>query len=83
MHDHNHAHYAHSRDIPVDYGRAFAIGIAANLTYVAVQVVYGLLAHSVALLADAAHNFGDVGDPGRASGRSVPDKTLPRLARPV
>ena len=60
MHDHDHAHYAHSREIPVDYGRAFAIGIAANLTYVAVQVVYGLLAHSVALLADAAHNFGDV-----------------------
>ena len=29
MHDHNHAHDAHIREIPVDFGRAFAIGIAA------------------------------------------------------
>jgi cobalt-zinc-cadmium efflux system protein len=31
-----------------------------NAALVAAQVVYGVLAHSVALLADAGHNFGDV-----------------------
>ena len=30
-----------------------------NLGLVVLQVVYGVLAHSVALLADAGHNFGD------------------------
>ena len=60
MHDHHHEHDTDNKQIPANFGRAFAIGIAANLTYVGVQVVYGLLAHSMALLADAAHNFGDV-----------------------
>ncbi len=41
-------------------GRAFAIGVALNLAYVVAEVVFGLLAGSLALLADAAHNFGDV-----------------------
>ena len=31
-----------------------------ELERVVAQVVYGVLAHSTALLADAAHNFGDV-----------------------
>ena len=31
-----------------------------NLAFVVVEVVYGVLSHSVALLADAGHNFGDV-----------------------
>ena len=37
----------------------FAIATALNLGLVAVQVFYGFVAHSVALLADAGHNFGD------------------------
>lgn len=40
--------------------RAFAIGILLNIAFVAVMVVAGFAAHSTALLADAAHNFGDV-----------------------
>ncbi len=40
--------------------RAFAIGIALNLAYVAAEAVFGVIAHSLALLADAGHNFGDV-----------------------
>jgi len=39
---------------------AFAVGTGLNAAFVAAQVFYGLLAHSVALLADAVHNFGDV-----------------------
>lgn len=45
---------------PVDYNRAFAIGIALNVVYVLAQVGFGIYAHSLALIADAGHNFGDV-----------------------
>lgn len=55
-HPHSHAHGA----APRDYGRAFAIGIALNLAYVAGEAGYGLAAGSLALLADAGHNLGDV-----------------------
>ena len=41
-------------------GRAFALATALNLAYVVVEIVYGIAAHSTALLADAAHNFSDV-----------------------
>ena len=41
-------------------GRAFAVGAAINLAFVVVQVGFGLAANSMALLADAAHNFADV-----------------------
>jgi len=44
----------------VDFGRAFAVGIGLNLAYVAVEAGYGLAAGSLALLADAGHNLGDV-----------------------
>ena len=44
----------------MDFGRAFAFGIALNLAFVGVEVVCGLAAHSLSLLADAGHNFGDV-----------------------
>jgi len=42
------------------YSRAFAIGIGLNITYVAVEVFFGLKANSSALLADAGHNASDV-----------------------
>ena len=61
-HDHHgHPHHAggHSH-APASFGTAFAVGTALNAALVAAQVFYGLLAHSVALLADAMHNFGDV-----------------------
>jgi cobalt-zinc-cadmium efflux system protein len=51
-HDHSHA--------PDDFGRAFAIGIALNVAFVAAEVVFGFLANSMALLADAGHNLSDV-----------------------
>jgi cobalt-zinc-cadmium efflux system protein len=52
--DHHSSHGATTR------GRTFAIGIALNLAFVAVEVFYGVVSHSVALLADAGHNLGDV-----------------------
>ena len=55
-HDHGHAH-AHA---PADFGRAFAIGISLNLAFVAIETVFGFLANSMSLLADAGHNLSDV-----------------------
>src|SRR3954469_2243003 len=62
-HDHGgHSHgpgYAHHHG-PKTYDRAFLIGIALNTGFVIVETVYGFLANSLALLADAGHNLGDV-----------------------
>ena len=43
-----------------DYNRAFALGVALNTAFVLTEVYFGNHAHSLALLADAGHNFGDV-----------------------
>jgi cobalt-zinc-cadmium efflux system protein len=57
-HSHSHEHgHAHA---PADFGRAFAIGIALNLGFVFGETVFGFLANSMALLADAGHNLSDV-----------------------
>lgn len=45
---------------PVAHGRSFAVGIGLNICFVAVEIIYGLLANSSALLADAGHNASDV-----------------------
>jgi cobalt-zinc-cadmium efflux system protein len=55
-HDHQHGH-CHT---PAEFGRAFAVGVALNTLFIALEVVFGLRAHSVALLADAGHNVSDV-----------------------
>ncbi|MGH6842157.1 MAG: cation diffusion facilitator family transporter [Methylocella sp.] len=64
---HNHDGYgrAHGADdghvhAPKDFGAAFAIGTALNFGFVIIEVIYGLLANSLALVADAGHNLGDV-----------------------
>jgi cobalt-zinc-cadmium efflux system protein len=46
--------------MPADFGRAFAIAAALNIALVVAQVIFGILANSVALIADAGHNLGDV-----------------------
>jgi len=56
---HSHAHHLHAHGSP-NFGRAFAIGIAVNLAYLGGEAVAGLLSGSLALLADAGHNLGDV-----------------------
>jgi hypothetical protein len=58
-HDHGHHHHGYSH-APATFGTAFAIATVLNVALVAIQVVYGVLAHSMALLADAGHNAGDV-----------------------
>lgn len=45
---------------PAGFDRAFALGVALNLVFVATEVVFGVIASSTALLADAAHNLSDV-----------------------
>lgn len=57
--DHTHAGHGHQHAL-VHFDRAFAIGIGLNLLYVALEAVFGFLAGSLALLADAGHNFSDV-----------------------
>ena len=42
-------------------GRAFGIGILLNVGFVIIEAYYGWITGSLALLADAAHNLGDVG----------------------
>ena len=59
MHDHDHHGHGHHHAVPDNFDRAFQIGIALNLAIVVGQVVFGFYAHSLALLADAAHNFSD------------------------
>lgn len=56
---HHHGGHSHS-DTPASYGTAFAIGVALNLCFVIAEIIYGRLAHSLALVADAGHNLSDV-----------------------
>jgi cobalt-zinc-cadmium efflux system protein len=56
---HNHHDHAHDHG-QGRHDRAFAIGTALNVGFIAAEVVFGLAANSMALLADAAHNLGDV-----------------------
>jgi len=53
--DHDHGHHG-----PASFGTAFAIGSLLNAAFVAAEFFYGLAAHSVALVADSAHNLTDV-----------------------
>ena len=59
-HGHGHHHGHHGHGVAAGRGRAFALGAAINLGFVVAQVGFGLAANSMALLADAAHNFADV-----------------------
>ncbi len=52
-----HHHREHG---PTSYDRAFAIGVGLNLAIVVLQVGFGFVADSLALLADAGHNLSDV-----------------------
>ena len=61
-HDHAHAQghaHSHAHVVPT-HGRAFAFGIGLNALFVAIEAFYGWQVGSLALLADAGHNLGDV-----------------------
>ena len=79
-HDHGHGHgaggHAHG---PARHDRAFAIGIAINVAFVVVEAAAGWRIDSLALLADAGHNLGDVlglvlAWAGAFAGRLAPDE---------
>lgn len=59
-HHGNHTHHAHAHEAVDPAQRAFAVGVTLNLLFVAVEVFFGFMANSLALLADAGHNFSDV-----------------------
>lgn len=62
-HDHGHSHghggHGHSH-APTDFGTRFLWAAALNSAFIIAEIVYGLKANSLALLADAGHNFSDV-----------------------
>ena len=71
-HDHGHSH------APAEFNRAFAVGIALNIAFVAIEGFYGWKINSLALLADAGHNLSDVAGlvlawGGALAGRLRPD----------
>src|SRR5256714_11057735 len=76
-------HHSHNccSDSPADFSRAFAIGVSLNIAYVGAQIIFGIAAHSLALLADAGHNFGDVLGLLLASGAICLGKTRPTARR--
>ncbi len=43
-----------------NFGAAFAVGVTLNVLFVVIQVIFGIFAHSLALIADAGHNLSDV-----------------------
>ncbi len=79
---HAHAHRANDgghghHHAPADFGRAFAIGIGLNTLFVAVEAFYGWRVDSLALLADAGHNLGDVAGLVMAWGGALAAKLRP------
>ncbi len=59
MSSHAHDHHGHCH-APVDFGRAFLVGILLNVGFVVVEAAFGIISNSMALLADAGHNLSDV-----------------------
>lgn len=51
-HNHNHS--------VKNFNKAFAIGVALNILFVIIEAFYGIVAGSLALIADAGHNLSDV-----------------------
>jgi len=51
--------HEHSHDAG-EYNWAFGLGVALNIGFVIVEAAFGLITGSLALLADAGHNAGDV-----------------------
>ncbi|HEX5485537.1 MAG TPA: cation diffusion facilitator family transporter [Limnobacter sp.] len=59
-HDKHHGHHHHHHELPKDFGLAFALAVGVNTLFVVIEFVYGFLANSTALMADAGHNLSDV-----------------------
>jgi cobalt-zinc-cadmium efflux system protein len=65
-HEHARDHGDHAHDsrthvhAPASFGTAFAIGIGLNTAFVILEVIFGFVSNSMALIADAGHNLSDV-----------------------
>jgi cobalt-zinc-cadmium efflux system protein len=80
MHGHLHGHHRADGESGPRH-RPFAIGVALNLVFVAAEVWAGIWGGSLALLADASHNLGDVGSLLLAWGAMVIASTAPTERR--
>jgi cobalt-zinc-cadmium efflux system protein len=58
--DHNNTALHSEHQIPNTINTSFKIAVALNLAIVLVEAFYGLLSHSVSLIADSGHNLSDV-----------------------
>ncbi|MFL6631594.1 MAG: cation diffusion facilitator family transporter [Massilia sp.] len=77
-HSHGHGHgHGHHHPAPGDNGRAFGIAIGLNTAFVAIEFIYGFIANSTALMADAGHNLSDVLGLGLAWGAALLTKSAP------
>jgi cobalt-zinc-cadmium efflux system protein len=52
--------YDHSTKSVSYFGNAFKIGIVLNIIFVVIEVIYGTISNSMALMSDAGHNFSDI-----------------------
>lgn len=77
---HSHGH-GHGHAPPARMTSAFLIGIILNVAFVVIGVIAGFVASSTALLADAAHNMGDVVGLAMAWGAMVLAKREPSTRR--
>ena len=87
-HDHDHDHHDHGKPAhshsahghshaPAEFNRAFAVGIALNIAFVAIEGFYGWKVNSLALLADAGHNLSDVAGLALAWGGALAGQLRP------
>ena len=74
--DHGHGGHSHHH-APANFDRAFAIGISLNIAFVAIEAFDGWRVNSLALLADAGHNLGDVAGLVMAWGGALAGKLRP------
>jgi len=59
-HNHSHGFGGHHHPAPQSFSFAFGLAIILNLAFTVIQAAYAFHANSMSLLADAAHNLGDV-----------------------
>lgn len=61
-HEHGHDHHHHQHVVPTEeMNMAFIVGIILNFSFVIVEVITGIVIHSLSLISDAGHNLADVG----------------------
>lgn len=81
-HDHDHGGLGHHHHHgPARHDAAFALGVSLNAALVAAQLAVGWIAGSIALMADAVHNLGDVAGLLLAWGAAVLGRRRPTAGR--